>query len=340
MLPQVLQSIRPGFRPVLERRPPRLEADDARELAARLYGIEASVAGLPSYYDQNFLLTQGARQWVLKISRQDADPAVLEMQNLAMRRIAERTRSFTIARVCPAVTGESIPTIRAADGRCHHVRLLTYLPGSPWSRLPAHSDDLLRQLGHAVGRLGEALKDFSHPAMHCDDDWDLKHFPRVLGYLEALGSRDRQATVLRWVEHFETQLAPQLGTLPQAVIHGDLNNDNVLVDRDRIVGVIDFGDVVFSTGLFDLAIAMAYGMLHQADPYAAGCQILKGYETISPLTSRQRETAFDLACCRLVTSATYGTYFSSLEPGNTYIGCNVEASWQTLELLASRPNPT
>ena len=64
------------------------------------------------------------------------------------------------------------------------------------------------------------------------------------------------------VERFDTHVRPILGALPRRAIHDDLNDYNVLVDRQScervtlaVSGIVDFGDMVHSYAVADLAIA-------------------------------------------------------------------------------------
>ena len=51
--------------------------------------------------------------------------------------------------------------------------------------------------------------------------------------------------------------------LPHSVIHNDANDYNVLIEDGRMSGLLDFGDLVHSATVCDLAIALAYTMLHE-----------------------------------------------------------------------------
>ncbi len=304
-------------------------------MAWRLFGLDVTASVLPSYYDQNFRLEQAGQRWVLKISRTGADSGVLDMQNRVMSEVGSRVEMFAVSSIWPTLNGDPMATVSDRCDGHHQVRLLTYVEGTPWSAAANRSVELLRSLGRAVGEFECALEGFSHPAMYCDDDWDLKNFPRVRCYLDAIRTPERQQRVLALLDRFEHTVIPQLGALPKAVIHGDINNDNVLVDGDRVVGLIDFGDVVYSTRVFEIAIAMAYGLLGSDDPLRVGNLVLAGYEEVTPLTAAEREIVFHLACCRLATSAAFGTYFGRRDPQNTYVGANVAASWEALDQLES-----
>ena len=60
-----------------------------------------------------------------------------------------------------------------------------------------------------------------------------------------------------------------------SVVHGEANDHNVLVRAGRVVGLLDFGDMVYSAVVCDLAIALAYALLDQPDPVAAAAPIIR-----------------------------------------------------------------
>ena len=72
-----------------------------------------------------------------------------------------------------------------------------------------------------------------------------------------------------FLELFEG-IEPDLTDLRKQVIHGDANNYNVVVDESNAIGVIDFGDMIHSQLIFDLAIALAYVILDKKDILLSG----------------------------------------------------------------------
>lgn len=72
------------------------------------------------------------------------------------------------------------------------------------------------------------------------------------------------------------------------LIHGDFNEQNILVTRGRkegefkVSGVLDFGDSQVSYYVFELAITMTYMMLQTKD-LATGGLVIAGYSTVRPI---------------------------------------------------------
>jgi Ser/Thr protein kinase RdoA (MazF antagonist) len=73
-------------------------------------------------------------------------------------------------------------------------------------------------------------------------------------------------------------------SLRHGVIHGDANDHNVLAERDRMTGLLDFGDMVHTAIVCELAVALAYAMLGERDPLAAAGAVIRGYHRHNPLT--------------------------------------------------------
>ncbi len=316
--------------------PPDLSADHARELVRELYGLDVEARDLPSSEDRNFLLEHASgRRWVLKIARPAATFEALDLENRAIEHVA--ARGVAAPRVCSTLDGERIAAL-ARVGETRHVRLLTYLPGAPWSAGVPRPGELARRLGRFAGELDHALEDFSHPALTRANKWDLRHTLELRRHLGALPAPRRDA-VERAFGRFEG-VVPRWSALRAGVIHGDVNNDNVLVtgDGSRIAGVIDFADVVRTATVCEVAIAMAYAMLGHPEPLVQGGEVLRGYHRVRPLEAVELDVLLDLILARLAMNLTLLFALDGRDPGNAYLKANREAAGRLLaELLEHDP---
>src|SRR5258705_9038993 len=172
-------------------------------------------------------------------------------------------------RIVPALSGEQMAQFESQNGVSNSVRLLTYLPGVPLAEVRQQSPELLRDLGKKLGQLDMELAEFDHPATRRDFHWDLVNGLSVIHQYGAL-IRDMKLRQLvdKSAEGFERSVYPLLPKLRRSVIHGDANDYNVLVSADdvdprqrSVVGLIDFGDMVWSYTVGDLAVAIAYVVL-------------------------------------------------------------------------------
>ena len=210
----------------------------------KLLKLIAGARRLPSERDQNFLLTDDSgQQFVLKVANTAESRSFLEAQNAVLNYLSGRV-SF-----CQRVIGEII------EFEGHLVRLVTYLPGVPLAEIKPHTPGLLQDLGRKLGQLSRALADFDHPGVHRDFYWDLANGNRIVTeYAPLIEDIELRELILKC--RFEPAIE-----LRRSVIHGDANDYNVIVDPQSMTvsGLIDFGDMVYSYTVGDLAIAVASG---------------------------------------------------------------------------------
>jgi 4-aminobutyrate aminotransferase-like enzyme/Ser/Thr protein kinase RdoA (MazF antagonist) len=326
---------------------PRFSESEAAGLTRRLFDVNAQAMALPSERDQNFRLQdKNGDRYVLKIANATESREVLELQNLTMAHLIEAGRGMfdevdPCPRVCTAPAGEEILTVAGKDGVSHFVRLLTYLPGKPFAEVNPHNDELLFSLGSFMGRIDQALETFDHPATLREFHWDLARCGEVvaarLDDLDDDGQRNRVRCML---DRYLAETAPRLPTLRTSVIHNDGNDYNVLVSpygrwSNRVSGIIDFGDMVHSHTVNELAIACAYALMGKTDPLAAACRVIAGYHEALALTDMELAVLFDLICMRLCTSVCHSAHQSRLAPDNAYLLISQRQAWALIDQLAT-----
>jgi len=295
------------------------------DLVYELYGIRGSAQPLPSERDQNFLITADTgEKFVLKVFNPGEWKTVAAAQNWVLKHLSQRV-SF-----CQSViTGLSGRMLGNWDGQW--VRLLTYLPGVPLAEIRPHTPGLLHDLGRKLGQLTRALADFDHYAVHRDFHWDLANGNRVVSEYAELVADDRlRELVLKCRVEFD-------GALRRSVIHGDANDYNVLVDPESMTvsGLIDFGDMVYSYTVADLAIAIAYVTLSADDYRAAARAVISGYESEFTLLDEEREALWPLARLRLAMSVCLAAHQRQQQPDNEYLAISQKAIAETLPRICT-----
>ena len=294
----------------------------AQAIAEKCFGIQASAEELPSERDRNFLLTaREGEKFVLKIANANEQREVIDAQNAMLDHLAARV-SFC-PRVVPALSGKRLEVV---DG--HLVRVLTYLPGKPLAKIETQSPDLLYDLGRKLGQLSGALVEFDHPGTHRAFHWDLAEGEKVV---ERYGAQIKKGWVRELVTGYHVDVG--LGGLRRSVVHGDANDYNVLVERDKVVGLIDFGDVVHSYTVGDLAIAVAYVVLGKSDPYVAAAPVIEGYCEEFELNRDELNAVWPLVRLRLCMSVCIAAHQQAAQPENEYLGISQRLIEETLPRL-------
>ncbi len=324
--------------------PPRFSDAQAAALLSERYGIEGFLIPLPSERDQNYRITTGsAEQFVLKISESAEDVALLDCQTGMLDRLAAIENPFSFPEVVPDRQGRTVSRAVGPDGESHLVRLLRFVVGIPLGNVRRRTAELLTQVGTLVGTMSRALDGFESAAAHRELRWDLRLGPQVVAQCEeSITGAGHVALVRRFLALFERHGSPLLSNLRTSVIHNDANDFNIIVaaaDPDdpmqprAVRGMVDFGDVVHSYTVGEVAVAVAYAMLHTRDPLAAATHVVAGYHAAFPLTDEEIAAVYPLACLRLCMSVALAAHQRALQPDNAYLSVSEAPVWLALEQL-------
>ncbi len=303
------------------------------------FGLAGTLSPLPGERDRNFRLDapDGSR-YVAKVAHGDEAASVIELQHAALARIADRAPDLAMPRVVAARGGGTIERF-TIDGQAHLVRVLTWVAGVPLATVRPKGRPALWSLGELIGRLHQAFDGFDHPAAHRELKWDLARARWVAEHWHRIESPARREQAERMFRAFTEQVLPRWDDLPKSVIYGDANDHNVLVAESveaprRTVSVIDFGDMVHSATVTDLAIAIAYAALDLDDPMAGAAAVVEGYASVRGLTDLELDCLYPLVVARLVVSVVNSALQRSTASGNEYLFISEAPVWRLLDALA------
>lgn len=321
---------------------PGFTTDEVTKIVNESYGLQAvSVKQLGGYIDQNFLLkTNDGKKFIFKISNAQEDEGFLDAQLRVLSYLSGQNKNSKYPIILPTLKGELISTIKIKNDNTHYIRLLNYLEGKFLAHLDFHPPELLEDLGSFLGNLDKKLKLFSHPATHRYIDWDLKNALDTGKYSKHIEDPLIRNITEYFLFQFEMLVLPVLKNLRTSIIHNDANDYNLLVgtnppDTGKIAGIIDFGDMVYTYTIFELAIALAYAMLDKPDPLNSASFVIKGYNNVFPLKENEIDLMFCLICTRLSVSLCMSAWSSKVEPGNEYIKISEKPVIELIKKLAA-----
>ncbi len=302
---------------------------DAVTLALRHWGVRAERATrVDTERDDTFHVETADGGYALKIAHPADDPAVIELQVTASEWAMGHDPSLPVPRFVPTLDSTFQPVVPVA-GTGRIARLTPWVPGQSlraalWDAAP--STALLHAIGSTQARLTVALGDFRHPAESRMLAWDVARLPELGDLLDAV--EDPAPVAAAFARHVR-DVAPRLAALPQQLIHNDGNLDNLLVGGlgTRVVAVLDFGDVVRTARVLDLAVATSY-LLPADDQYGASdtlAGVLTGWESVLPLEAEERKLLPRLVVGRLLQRILLGSWLARETPDNAeYLGRNIE----------------
>ena len=145
-----------------------------------------------------------------------------------------------------------LPVLSKTHSPCRLVvRLMSWVPGRPMESVPLLPLESIADSGRFLGKMQLALAkiDPIPDAAKRYHQWDGKNTADLKQFVSCIQDTNRRAMVESVITTFEKELVGETGVaknmFPTALIHGDFNDANILLNDDLFVsGVIDFGDSV------------------------------------------------------------------------------------------------
>ncbi len=225
----------------------------------------------------NYLLHTTGGTFILTIYEKRVDVADLPFFLGLMEHLAARGVN------CPLPVRDTKGNVlNELAGR--HAALITFLKGV-WPRRPKVEHCL--ELGKALARMHLAGEDFplQRPNALGLSGWRplFEKFAARTDEISA-GLHELISSELRYLE----QSWPN--DLPQGVIHADLFPDNVFFIDDKLSGIIDFYFACNDALAYDIAVCLNAWCFDASSMFvpAKGSALLRGYESVRPLSARER----------------------------------------------------
>ena len=285
---------------ILTARVPRLTDSELETLLDQAYGLRGTLRPLSGERDQNLMVTASdGHTYVLKIANAAEPPEALAFQTAALDHIAKVDPELPVPRTVAARNGSAIVSV-SHDGAPFSARLVTHLPGEPalgFRTTPAFR----RATGRLVGRLDRALSGFHHGGGPSRMIWDLRHAADLADRIPLIADPDRRALAEQAMADFSRHTLPVLSSLRRQVVHNDAHQNNIMRDprSGAITGLIDFGDMVETQLVNEVAIAAAHQLYGEPDLLGVVGQFLSAFTAEMPLERREVAVLFGLIKTRL-----------------------------------------
>jgi hydroxylysine kinase len=276
---------------------------------------------------------------LLKVVPADEPAELTDLVTRALLHVERRRDGILAQRVLPTSGGELQATFEDAAGEKRRARLTTFVAGQ-MLRSASVDRELRDALGKVLAQLALVLRDFDHPAADRELSWDIRHAGRMVAMLDQLPNDDRRAELRASLLEFDRQIVPRLDELPAQIVHNDLSRDNAVLTAEGQIAVIDFGDIVRTQRINDVAVAMADHLDDSPEPFAPALDVLRGYLAVEPLAAAELALLYDLVRIREVTRIVGAEWRAARFPENrAYLARNIERLTAALANLPVRPSP-
>jgi Ser/Thr protein kinase RdoA (MazF antagonist) len=299
-----------------------------RECLDANYGIRGQLERLPGE-NLNFLVTvYGSEKYVIKIVDEHMPPAVVEMEFAAIEHAVKAGFQPRLPRIIENRYGNIETGITIHLNGRYRARLIEFISGTDLSNISDISENMLRNVGRTVAWFNRAMREFDHPAAHRNHRWNLaeagQHRDKIRLILEG-----EKRDLLAWAYAAWGVLPPRLPELPWQFIHGDAHDENILVEDERVTGLIDFGDCCHNPTVCDLATCVTYLMM-RGDPLRIARVIVQGYREVRPLSAAEAQSLYPLVCGRLAVSLCIANERKTIDPHNPNWFGGEAGAWQLL----------
>ena len=320
-------------------KPPEFDEKEIKEILKEKYEINAHVSPLAGDIGKNFyIIDEKGNEYIFKIANKIEDFHSIKAQNDVLIFLNSQNFDFKLPSIIKNKRGEYITEITDKKGEKYNSRLLTWIKGEFLAELRDMDEELLKNYGKILGAIDKALEKFYIPHAQRWWHWDLKNLLDLKELTSYITDSEKKRLVEYFLLQFETEVVPEFPRLRKSIIYNDANDYNVLIEREKngkrkIVGFIDFGDMVYSYTIFDLAVALAYAMLNKEDPLKTGYLIIKGYNGVFPLKENEIRILYYCIAGRLCLSLMMSSYQKCLRPRDKYIVISERSVWKLLKKL-------
>jgi 4-aminobutyrate aminotransferase-like enzyme/Ser/Thr protein kinase RdoA (MazF antagonist) len=283
---------------------------DAVEAAWDIRGSVRRLAG----ENENFLIElSDGEHFVLKLASEDSSRERILLEHVGVEAVFESGLGVALPRLVPDHEGSVAATLDIGGNSPRLGRLLQFVPGDAWGGKAPVSPDLLTELGNLIAQFSRALSSIDHPAAHISHNWDLAAAGTHRSSIRLVADNNRRRLLATQFERWAAA-AQDLATVPAGLIHGDLNDENLLISDGKLTGVLDFGDCLHNPIICDLAISLAYVLLDEPKPWQAGARVVEGYHAIRELSTLELELLYPLICARLAVSLVISAKRRQIDP--------------------------
>lgn len=302
--------------------------ENIQHIAEKIFGLKGLIYPLAGECDFNFhIKSDEGKEFVLKISRENL--SVICLQNAVLTYLQTTAQDFTFPCLETTLNSEDAALLENS----YSARLFHFINGKLFANVDSASDTLLMDLGNKLGKLSRALQHFQHPQADRYLKWDLKQAAWIKEHLSVIENVKEKNIVGYFLNRFESETLLVLPHLRRSVIHGDINDHNILITDEKVTGFIDFGDVVETATICELAIAVTYAMLNKNDPLDCAEKIIQSYHAVFPVEENEINILFDLICMRLCVSVVNSALRKKDNPHDVYLTVSEKPAWELLKKL-------
>ena len=290
--------------------------------------IPIQIKQLWGYDNTNYLIMTKGSKFIFKTYANNSDTFdLLQAENKAFEHVKSEKNLFPVP---VKYKDDSLVKILKIAGKERICRMLTFLNGELLGDVKP-SKELFSSLGKTTAELDVKLQSFNNKSIKARRwKWDLQYLSLNKKYIKDIPDVKNRSLVEYYFEQYDENVIPLFPELRKSIIHGDVNEWNVLVKNDSVTGIIDFGDLCYSPLINELAITIAYACLYVDDPLKMAEVIVNSFNKVLLLKEEELSILYYLIPARLCVSVCNSAHERLKNPNNTYTAISEKLAWQFL----------
>ena len=278
---------------------------------------------LNSERDVNLLIKgAGTKQYVVKISNPKESLAQLEYQDLLINHLRQ---SIQLRKIYPEIIHKKILFYKDRNERRCAVRILTYIEGDMYAK-SKNSDDTEKSLGKLLALQSNQLQSFIKNQAIRSFEWDPSDIRWTKKFINLFKGANKNI-IKNTIDEHEKFVFKNIKNLKHAVTHGDPNDYNIVVKKEKIIGFIDFGDSIYAPVINDLAISLSYVLMDNNNLYKSLQNIVGTYNEFYKLSDQDIYSLLALIKSRLVITLVMAAKQRKKYPDNKYLSISENNAW-------------
>jgi 4-aminobutyrate aminotransferase-like enzyme/Ser/Thr protein kinase RdoA (MazF antagonist) len=287
------------------------------------------VKKLVGYENENYQIAAGNRRFILKIYPFAEElKAMTEAETQVLLALSPDDENMFPVPV-QTISGSYVEVVSNGEDR-KIIRMLTFVEGEFLGDI-TRDFKLFDSLGSFLARLDRQLMPVkSYPIKSRRTVWDIQHLDLLKPYLEDIPDPNDRKLIAHFLLQGREHVDSVANNLRRSIIHNDANEWNVLCKNGYVAGIIDFGDLVESYLINELAVSIAYAVMMQPDPLTSAALIVAAYHKVLPLQQQEVDVLYYLIAARLCVSVANTARNKKLYPKNEYISISEQPAWELL----------
>merc|ERR1711976_761660 len=215
------------------------------------------------------------------------------------------------------------------------IRLFIWIKGHDMSKLKPKKY-LIQSAGILLAKIHQNSNKF--PVVSCNrtHTWDLTNLLILRNFLYAIKDYLHKYLVKQVLDQFETNVVSNYTKCEKEIVQNDFNDANLIVDdqKNKVLGLVDFGDICLTYLVNDLAIALAYSMLYNEISELKSASIFyRAYSRQRIISKIEKDILWILISGRLTQSVIWSAYSFSKQSENIYLLKHARSAWNILRRL-------